>query len=281
MRSYYMNKNKPLISVIMPAYNAEPYISAAIESVLAQTFKRFELIIIDDSSTDKTLTIIKSFAKKDKRIRVLANKADRNIGRVLNKGIDFARSNIIARMDADDVSLPHRFKEQFALLNSSKKMAVVGLNIEIIDLAGKHIAWRSYPSDSKEMKKCLLRYSPFAHPGVMFKKDMFEKVGKYNTAYSPTEDLDLWFRLGKRYSFGSIPKTLLQYRMYERSSSHRMIKSLEMMVFKIRFEAIRRYGYRPSVYDVVYNVLQFITLWFTPSSFRIKIYNLFRNNNLI
>lgn len=276
-----MGKKKPLISVVMPAYNAQEYISIAIESILSQTLKQFELIIINDCSRDKTLDIIKSFLKKDYRVKLVNNDTRLYIADSLNKGISFAKSNIIARMDADDISFPNRLELQFRLINSSKNIAAVGTNIVLIDTAGKEIATRRYPHSSKELKSCLFRYSPFAHPVVMFKKNMFEEVGGYNRKYSPTEDLDLWFRLGRKYDFKSISKALLKYRLDEKSSSHKALKDVEILVFKIRFNAIVKYEYRPSLYDIIYNLLQFITLWITPSKYRIKIYNFLRNKDLI
>lgn len=274
-------KNKPLISVVMPAHNAQKYISGAIESILNQTFNNFELIIINDSSTDRTLTIVKSFSKKDSRIRIVNNDTRFNIARTLNKGIALAKSNIIARMDADDIAFPERLERQYKVITSSKNIAVIGSNIVIIDAGGSEKGTRNYPHLSKDLKKCLFRYSPFAHPVVMFRKNMFEEVGGYNPKYSPTEDLDLWFRLGRKHEFKSIPEPLLKYRIYERSSSHKAIKDLEILVFKIRLDAILKYGYYPSLYDIIYNLFQFITLWFTPPAYRIKIYNLLRNNDLI
>lgn len=276
-----VNNIKPLISVVMPARNAQKYIGKSIESILSQTFKNFELIIINDCSTDKTLAIIKSFSKKDFRIRIINNEKRLNIARTLNKGISLAKSNIIARMDADDIAFSRRLERQYKTIDSSKNISVIGSDIVIMDANGSEIGIRNYPHQSKKLKKCLFRYSPFAHPVVMFKKDMFEEVGGYNPKYSPTEDLDLWFRLGSNHEFKSIPEPLLKYRIYEKSSSHKAIRDLEILVFKIRFDAILKYGYRPSSYDIIYNFFQFITLWFTPSKYRIKIYNLLRGNNLI
>ena len=276
-----MKKNKPLISVVMPAHNVQKYINSAIESVLNQSFKKLELIIVNDASTDKTLDIIRSFAKKDSRIKVVNNDTILNIARSLNKGISLASSNIIARMDADDIALPNRLELQYKLINSSKNIAVVGSDIVIIDPVGNKIGLRKYPESSGELKNCLFKYSPFAHPVVMFKKDMFEEVGGYNPKYSPTEDLDLWFRLGRKHQFKSIRQTLLKYRVHEKSSSHSMIKDLEILVFKIRFDAISKYGYRPNLYDIIYNLFEFIIIWFTPEKIRISVYNILRNNGVI
>ncbi len=274
-------KSKPLISVVMPAYNAQEYMKSAIESILNQTFKNFELIIINDYSTDNTSNILKSFVKKDPRVKIINNKTRLNIAASLNKGISMAQSNIIARMDADDISLPNRLELQYKLIISSKNIAVVGANIIIMDIDENEIAIRSYPNSSEKLKDCLFKYSPFAHPVVCFRKNMFEEVGGYNPKYSPTEDLDLWFRLGRKYKFESIKKPLLKYRLYKSSSSNKSLKNLEILVFKIRFDAIIKYGYRPSPFDLIYNLLQFITLWFTPEKYRGMIYNFLRNNNLI
>lgn len=274
-------RNIPRISVIMPAYNAQRHIAEAIESILAQTFSDFELIVINDRSTDKTLSIITSYKKRDPRIRIVTNRGNHNIAKVLNFGIAQARSNIIARMDADDIAMIDRLELQYDLLSGSPDVAVVGADIVIIDPEGKHLDTRKYPDTDKKLKRCLFRYSPFAHPVVMFRKDAFEMVGGYNQICSPTEDLDLWFRMGVHYRFGSIPRLLLQYRISPTSASHSIMKRLEGLVFKIRFNAIKTLGWRPSVYDVVYNFLQYVTLWITPTRLRIALYNVLRNNNLI
>ena len=184
-------------------------------------------------------------------------------------------------MDADDISLPERLESQYKLISSSKRIAAVGANIVVMDAGEKDIATRTYHETSKELKACLFKYSPFAHPVVMFRKKIFEEVGGYNPKYSPTEDLDLWFRMGMKHEFRSVPKLLLRYRLSEKSSSHSIIRDLEILVFKIRWDAVTKYGYRPGAFDIFYNLLQFLTLWITPASHRIKIYNLLRNNNII
>lgn len=274
-------KNAPLISVVMPAHNASKHISIAIESILNQTFKNFEFIIVNDNSSDKTAKIVKKYARKDLRIRLLNNSKKLDIAGSLNRGIEDSKSNIIARMDADDISTPQRLELQYKLIQKSKKTAAVGSNIILIDSLDNVIGLRNYPVTSEKLKKCLFKYSPFAHPVVMFRKDIFEKVGKYNPKYSPTEDLDLWFRLGKKYEFKSVPKPLLKYRLSEKSSSHKMIKDLEILVFKIRMDAVFKHGYKPNLFDLIYNLFQFLTLWITPAKYRIKIYNLLRNNDII
>lgn len=276
-----MKKNKPLVSVVMPIYNAEPYLAKAVESILLQTLKDFELVLINDASTDKTLQIINKFKRKDKRIRVINNKKNLQMAESLNLAINLAKSDLIARMDQDDISLPNRLEIQYAFMRSHPKVAIVGNNIIIIDEEGKITGKRTYPTTSNSLKKMLFRYSAFAHPTVMFRKSAFQKIGEYDPTLHPCEDIDLWFRLGIKYEFASIPSFLFKYRISLISGSHQNLKRTEAIGLKIKINAIKKYGYRPILYDVIYNFLQFITLWFMPFGARIKLYNLLRGNNLI
>lgn len=272
---------KPLITVLMPAYNMEHYIAQAIESILNQTFKNFEFIIIDDASLDKTPSIIKFYMKKDKRIRLITNRKNSKIAWTLNKGIKEAKGEIIARMDPDDISSSDRLLTQFNFLKKHPKVAILGSNIIIINAAGKVISKREYPTTSAKMKDLMFRYSPFAHPVIMFRKNIFEEFGCYDVNMTQAEDLDLWFKIGSKYEFATIPKTLLQYRILPSSGFHNNLKSVEISSFKIKLNAIFKYGYKVSAYDIFYNLIEFILLWFIPDKTRIWSYNYLRSKKLI
>lgn len=274
-------KHKPLVSVVMPLYNAKQYLVPAIESILSQTLKNFELILINDASTDKTLRIINKFKKKDKRIRVINNRKNLRMAQSLNLGIEAAESDIIARMDQDDIAFPDRLIAQYTFLKKHPKVAVVGNDIILIDEDDEVIGKRTYPTTSKGLKKIMFRYSPFAHPTVMFRKNALKKIGGYSNDKHPCEDIDLWFRLGKRYEFASIPQFLLKYRISLNSGSHHNLTRTEILGLKIKIEAIKKYAYKPGPYDIVYVILQFATLLLMPFRTRIKLYNLLRGNNLI
>ena len=276
-----MNKNKPLVSVVMSIYNTERYLTQAIESILSQTLGNFELILVNNGSTDKTSQIIYKFKKEDKRIRLINNRKKLRIGESLNNAIDQAKSDIIARMDPDDISLPNRLEVQYAFIQTHPNVAIVGNDIIIIDEYGKVIGKRTYPTTSNGLKKMLFRYSSFAHPTVMFKKQPFKEVGGYDPDKHPCEDIDLWFRLGRNHAFASIPFFLLKYRVLINSGSHQNLTHTEFLGLKIKIDAIRKYGYRPILYDIVYIILQFTTLWFMPFAARIRLYNLLRGKNLI
>ena len=274
-------KNKPSISVVMPTYNAEIYIARAIESILNQTKKDFELIIVDDCSSDKTLSIAKRYVRDDKRIKIFSNKKNLKIAKTLNKAISYAKADIIARMDADDVSDVARLEMQYKVLERNPKVAVVGAYMTVINERGKEISKREYPTASNDLKKVIFRYNPFAHPVVMFRKKAYQEFGGYVENIFPVEDLDLWFKIGTKYEFATIPKYLLKYTLYTTSSSHKNLKSIEIRGLKVKLNAILKLGYKPSIYAVIYNLAEYTTIWFMPSKMRISLFNFLRSRKLI
>lgn len=265
----------------MPCFNSEMYVARAIESILNQTFSDFELIIIDDHSTDKSFVIAGRYAKLDDRIRLYRNYKNCQVASTLNRGVKLSRAPIIARMDADDYSYPDRLRLQYEILKRLTDVAIVGTDMEICDEKGIVISKREYPTRSGSMKKVMFRYSPFSHPTVMFRKKIFLEFGGYDLNRVPCEDIDLWFKIGSKYNFASIPKKMLKYTISMSSNSHKKLKKVELLGFKIKIDAIKKYGYRPSVYDVLYNLGQFMTFWFMPATLRIRMYDFFRSRGII
>jgi glycosyltransferase involved in cell wall biosynthesis len=271
----------PEISIVMSVYNAEKQLENSLNSIINQSFGNFEFIIVNDCSTDKTNEILERYSKKDKRIKIFNNKKNLQIAKSLNIAVKKSRAEIVARMDADDISYLNRLKIQLNFLKTHPNVAIVGANMWVIDEKGRIISRREYCTESKKLKKVIFRYSPFAHPAVMFRKNVFLEFGGYDSKLVPCEDIDLWFKIGSKYEFANIPKFLLKYRLVMDSNSHRQLKGLELLGFKIKLKAIKKYGYRPSAVDVIYNFMQFVSLWFMPSSLRLRLYDLLRSNNII
>lgn len=274
-------KNKPLVSVVMTIFNAEFSLRRAIESIQRQSLKDFEFLIINDGSTDKSFSIVNEYMKNDKRIRVITNERNLQIAHSLNIGVFSARADFIARMDSDDISFPKRLEVQYTFLQKHPKVAIVGANILIIDENESIISKREYPTRSDDLKKVMFRYSPFAHPTVMFRKKIFQEFGGYNPQMIPCEDIDFWFKIGSKYEFGSIAEPLLKYTLSSNSNSHYNLRSTELLGFKIRLNAVRLYGFKPNLYDIIYNLLQFISSWLMPANIRIRLYNIIRSRGLI
>ncbi|WP_170000229.1 glycosyltransferase [Campylobacter sp. RM9328] len=204
------------ISVIMPVYNAEKYLDEAIQSILNQTYKDCEFIIINDGSTDDSLSIIERYKKQDERI-VLIDRENRGIVASLNEGIQIAKGKYIARMDADDISLPTRFEEQLKIMENDKNIVVCGSWVNIFGENRKDKVFKYFEQD-KEIKANLIMSCCFAHPSVIMRKSVFvDNNIWYDENFKNAEDYHLWTQLAKVGKFYNIPRVLLNYRFLETS----------------------------------------------------------------
>ncbi len=203
----------PTISVIMPAYNAQEYIKEAIESILNQTYSDFEFIIINDGSTDKTEDIILSF--NDPRIKYIKNSHNLGIVKSLNRAIDLAKGDYIARMDADDISLPHRLERQHTYMNSNPNVDICG---SYMIGFGDRESIIKYPLTHQEIIVRFLFNNSMAHPTI-FAKSRFYQEMKYEEIYKDAEDYALWVKACQKFKFANIDEVLLKYRMHEKQIS--------------------------------------------------------------
>lgn len=208
----------PTISVVMPVYNAKPFLGEAIESILGQTYKDFEFIIINDGSTDGSKKIIESYAKKDKRI-VVINQKNHGLVYSLNKGIAMAKGKYIARMDSDDISYPMRLERQLRIINSRQGVIVVGATYEAIDEEGNKLGITVVSTVDEDIKRELFCRCPFAHGSVLIDKNAIKKVNGYLQRV-PVEDYDLWIRLSSEGKFYNTKEILFAYRINKNSISH-------------------------------------------------------------
>lgn len=210
-----MRTNSPLISVIMPAYNAEKLIEESIKSILNQTFDNFEFIIINDGSKDNTKKIINLYRKKDKRIVLVDNKKNLGLQVSLNRGLEKARGRYIARMDADDVSLPNRFEIEFNYLEKNKDIFLIGGSAIVINEEGERMGCLLKWGNFKKIKKKLMHSNPIVHPSIMFRNsgDFL-----YHQKFVCSEDYDLYLRmLSKGKKIENIPDILIKYRISKNS----------------------------------------------------------------
>lgn len=203
----------------MPAYNAERYIKDSIESILNQSERDFEFIIVDDGSTDKTSLIISSFS--DPRLRVFKIN---HCGLIysLNFGISKANGEYIARMDVDDISEPNRLKKQADFLDDHPDIALCGSFATIIDENGKVKGRLEYsPIEDKNIRRYALLHNPFIHPTIMIRKKVFDSVGMYKSLFKHVEDYELWTRVLRKYKGATLSEALLKYRIHENQVTKR------------------------------------------------------------
>ncbi len=208
---------KPFISIIMPVYNAEHFVSQAVESILRQTYSDFEFIIIDDGSTDSTPRILAQY--NDTRIRFIRKNYNEGIINVLNLGIQFAKGRYIARMDADDISLPKRLEKQVAFLEQRKDIAILGTRAIRIDERGRFLEYMVSVTSPQHIQKLLeAGFVPIVHPSVMMRADFIRKLGGYRDGFLHVEDKDLWLRaIENGAKIANLKDTLLLYRTYIKS----------------------------------------------------------------
>ena len=207
----------PKISVVMSVYNGEKYLQESIESILAQTYSDFEFIIIDDCSTDDSVNIIESY--DDKRIRLIRNEHNLRLPASLNKGIKSATGKYIARMDADDISMPDRFDKQVSYMETHSEVVAAGGSFQAIDENGNNLYIHHSASGEKLAKYCLMP-SPMAHPTVMMRRDVIVDNNLfYDEQYSSAQDYDLWQRINKKFKIDNLPDILLKYRIQSNSIS--------------------------------------------------------------
>ncbi len=201
-------KDKPRVSVILPAYNGERFIGRSIKSVLSQSMESFELIVIDDGSVDDTNRIIREFVGKDARVRCLSNKGNLGIQKTLNIGIKESRSEYIARIDDDDEwSDKDKLRRQVDFLDSNKDYVLVGTGAVMVDEKGKELFRFVGPSGDAEIRDKMLFRNCFMHASVMFRRDAALAVSGYDEREDVRhiEDYDLWLKLGIRGKMKNLP----------------------------------------------------------------------------
>lgn len=197
----------PRVTVLMPVYNAERFLREAIDSILGQSFKHFEFLIIDDGSTDASADIIASY--RDSRIRFVRNRTNLGITPTLNKGIALASCELIARMDADDISHPQRLQKQFGYMKRNPECALLSSWARVISEDGKFIRLERYRSNFYYYNltfECWIY-----HPTIMFRKSAVEEAGMYSMPYS--EDYDLFWKMSVRFRIANLAEPLVDYRI--------------------------------------------------------------------
>lgn len=233
----------PLVSVLMSVYKDGAYLSQAIQSILQQTFSNFEFIIVYNPSRDNSLSVIKSFS--DSRIRLLANTSHLNLASSLNRGLRMCRGRYIARMDADDISLPHRLETQVGFMEQHPDIGACGSWVQYMGFDEGRVL--PLPVSPGKVKSLLLFHSSMAHPTVMMRRDMMLKYGlKYQSTFQGAEDYELWSQMSQYFNLENIPEVLLYYRMHAEQASR--LKTAEMNTYAglVRKQQLRLLGIEPT-----------------------------------
>ena len=218
------NKHNDLVSVIMPVYNGEPFLQAAIASIVEQTYQNIELLVLDDGSTDSSSEIVLQFTQKDPRIKLIS-RPNRGLGATLNELISLASSEYIARMDSDDISELNRIETQLSLIKSDKNCVMTGSQIEFITPNSTTSAF-PMPLEHSEIRKGLLQARfPICHPSIMFRKSAATKIGGYSVL-GAGEDLDFFLKMSEIGKICNTKEKLFKYRIQPNSLSIKKAREL-------------------------------------------------------
>ena len=224
----------PKISLIMSVYNGEDYLAEAIESVLNQTFKDFELIVINDCSTDSTGEILNRFAELDKRVKVHTNEVNLRLPSSLNKAISYAQGKYIARMDADDICLPERLEKQYNFMENNPSVALSSCRFMTLKNGVISSGGCGGKSDNESIKALLLVTNPILHPGIIAKADAIRSLG-YDKNFTCTEDMELWTRFVMAgYDIEIMPEYLMIYRLHDKQITETTLEKQHKEVIAIQ-----------------------------------------------
>lgn len=236
MKSTYLDTSKPpLVSVVVPIYNGAEYLEQCLVSVLKSTYSHFEIIIIDDGSTDTSKQIINKYVVNDARIRAIFNKSNIGLSKSLNKAIRCAKGKYIARVNQDDVIDPKRIELQAKYMSSHKNTVCLGTYAEYIDENSNKLGRViSLPTDDRSLRNKWKYTSPFADPTVMYVRAAAIRAGLYDSGYWPADDSQFWYRIGQYGKLVNLPKILTKIRIHTNAISQAKFRKMAYQIFRTR-----------------------------------------------
>lgn len=257
----------PRISVVMSVYNGMPYLKDSVESILKQSYKNFEFIIVDDSSTDDTYAYLTTI--QDKRIKLVKNNKNLGLSASLNRALKISKGTYIARMDADDISDPQRLSKQISFLTSNKSIDLCGTFAALIDKNGTKVGKLHYPQKPGEIKRKIVLYNPIIHPSLMAREAVFKKLKGYDEEFDGAEDYELLMRGLKLFNYANISEELLLLRLSSSRRSVGAMYKMDKLDLKIKFNFLKENG--PSLISIYAICKKLFFTYLIPHPLKIKI----------
>lgn len=208
---------RPAVSILMPVYNGLPYLREALNDLLGQTFEDFELVAVEDGSTDDSLAVLQEYADRDARIVIVENRENLGLTKSLNRGLCRCRAPLVARADADDGYALDRLERQVAFMKAHPEVGLLSCAVTKTNEEGVPFSKSTFPLEDGQIRVRELFVNSFSHPGVMFRTDLVRSVGGYDPAFWTAEDCDLWARLRPHTRLANLPEPLVRYRVVSSS----------------------------------------------------------------
>lgn len=278
-----LSKNiSPKVSIVLPVYNSKRYLKDCLESIINQTYKNTEIIIVDDASTDGSYKILQDYARKNRKIKLFRNKKNQGVSITVKRAIDEASGEYIARMDADDISIPTRIEKQVEYLMSHPKTVAVGGQCYVIDSNNKIIGTKTFPAQFEEIYKYIFYFIPVQQPTLMIARNRLPKnfvyyVDGMNTA----EEVELFFKLFTYGKVENLNDAVLLYRMHDKNTSLLNVKETFLLTLIARIKAVFKYSYRPTLKGAIYTAVQTGVVLLLPQKIIISLYRFTRNTPFV
>lgn len=260
----------------MASHNNGRFIGQAIQSVLNQTYRNWQLIIVENASTDDSPRLASSAGRLDGRIQVHGLPQKRPIAAVMNLGLAYARGEYVAVLDSDDAWLPNRLARQISLLegNGGAGVGVCGCSALLVNERGDEIGSKRFPLSHEDCLRALWYRNPFCHSAVLIRKPLLDELGAYDETLEAAFDLELWLRLSRSCQLRNLPECLVKYRLRERSASILWHRRMIQNTLKVRRLAVQKYGHRLTPLRRCGLTLTWVTQWLPPPLVRALFYRL-------
>ncbi|MCL5434968.1 MAG: glycosyltransferase [Patescibacteria group bacterium] len=243
---------RPLVSVIMPIYNGSKYMAEAIDSILNQTYKKFELIIVNDNSTDSTLEILKSYKKRYPKIKIISLNSRHGPFGAINLAMKSAKGEFIAPMDSDDISHPKRLEKEVQFLLNNEDVIAVGAYARIINGEGEVIGKKTFATKHDDIYRQFFEVHPIVHPSSMIRRSLLPKKNAiYYNKFGINDDYFTFFNFLTYGKFANIGEFLFDYRIHLKNNSLQKLKGKFLNTVKIRLIAVTKLGYKPSITSLI------------------------------
>jgi len=266
---------QPLVSILMPVFNAGSFLEEAIQSIRTQTLRNWELLIIDDGSTDDSYKIMKTQATFDTRIKLFRNKSNQGLVKSLNKIIPFTRGIFVARMDADDVSLPRRLQKQVTYLRRHPDVVACGGQELIIDETGINIAYKYFPTEPDACYRMIANFMVIQPPLLMAWGNVFRSL-RYDNHIFKNDDISMHFKLLRFGSFGNVDEILFKYRKRINSITHNNPKKVFFLALAVRLNAIQKHQYKINLNSALTLIAETVIVGILPNELLIKLFEIIR-----
>jgi glycosyltransferase involved in cell wall biosynthesis len=265
---------QPLVSVLMPVYNGSVFVAEAIDSILNQSYQNLELIIVDDKSTDDTVSILKKYQKKyPKKIKTVFLKKNQGSTYATNTAFKLSKGEFIAIMDSDDISHPKRLEKQVAFLSKKPDVIVVGGQAKVIDKTGSIVGEKTFPLTHAEIYRAYGQVHPIVHPSIMIRRSLLPTQRYlYQDKHGIHDDYFNLFRLLQYGKFANLPTYLVYYRMHGNNNSLKALKKSYWTILKIRIEAWLKLNYSFSIVPFTLMIVQTMIVLLLPETLLKKLY---------